>query len=107
MSRRRLQEDFGRSAPDGDQPRRSRRLPEILNVGPDMLGLIHLVLTFFDVVAIEGLDVIAVENRGLWLDGTEEGLDLVEQLVLEHPGLPSCRVHVILEKIPAGKNQIG
>src|SRR4051812_28454049 len=107
MRRRWLKKNFRRAAPDRNQPRSSRRLFEILYVGPDLLGQFHLVLALFDVVSIELLYIITIENRRPRLDRAQERLHLVQQLPFKYSGLSRRGIHVVVKRVPPRKNKIG
>src|SRR5579884_3644933 len=102
----RLQKNLGRSAPDGDEARRPGTLLEFANIRAHLLGKIHLVLAFFHVVPVELLYVVAVKNGRTRLDGAQEWLDLIQEIMLEHASFADRGVHIVFERIPASENQI-
>ena len=106
MRRGRLKKNFSRAAPHCDQAGGSRGLFEILNISPDLLGKIHLVLALFDVRPVNVLNIIMIEYRFARLDRTEKRLDAVEQFALEDAGVGCGGVHVVVENVPAGKDQL-
>ncbi len=99
-----LEEDFCRAAPDHHDAVNS--LLECLNVGANLIGKVLFVLPFFDVGAVEALDVELVEDRGQRLDGFKIGLELLEKLFVEHLGVSRGFVHVVFEDVPAGEDDV-
>ena len=99
-----LEEDFSGAAPDHDDA--VDGLSEILNVGADLVGEVALVLAFFDVGAVEALDVVLVEDGGKRLDGFEIRLELFESFLLEDLGVGGALVDVVFEDVPAGEDEV-
>ena len=97
---------FGRAAPDRNQAGRPRTLLEVPDIGAYLLRQIHLVLALFNVRSIELFHVIPVENCLSGLDRGEKRLHLIEELSIQHPGFRCCGVHVVIENVPTGKDQI-
>src|ERR1700676_84842 len=104
MSRGGLDITFRGTAPDSDQARGTGSLFEIADVGSHLLGQIHLVLALLYVGAVDFLHIVVIEDGFAWFDGSEEGLDLVEQLAIENSRLFGSGVHVVFENVPAGED---
>ena len=102
----RLDENLGRGAPTGHEPRNLLRFAEILNVVFQLQCQFVLVLRLFDVSSVEPLYVFAVERRFHRLDGFQERLHFLQVLIIQNAGFFRGLVRIILEKIPASKNQV-
>ena len=72
----RLDEGFGRGAPDRDQPIGAARLAEVANVLPQLFGEVELVLAFLHVRAVDLLDVVVIEDGLHRLDRSSAALSL-------------------------------
>ena len=77
-----------------------------LDVGDHLVGQIALVLALLDVRAVEALHVVLVEDRRQRLDGLQVGLQLRQRLLVQHLGVRGGLVDVVLEDVPAGKDQV-
>ena len=77
-----------------------------LDVGAKLLRQIALVLSLLHVGAAQPLDIVLIEDRGHGPDAFEEGPNLPQLLVLEHPRRARRLEHVVFENIPAGKTKI-
>src|SRR5215813_3399664 len=77
-----------------------------MNVLAQLLGQVHLVLSLLYMLAVEFLDIIAVEHSLARFDRPQKRLDLVEQLLLEHSGMDGRFVRVFLKDVPAGEDQV-
>ena len=104
MHRRRLEEDLSRSAPNDDHA--ADRLLERLNIGAELVGEVHLVLASLDIGAVQALDVVLVKNCRHRLDRFEVGANRFELVPLKHLGVGGGLVDVIVEDVPAGKDDI-
>ena len=101
---RRLDENLRRSAPDHHHA--VHGLLEGPNVGPHLLGQVALVLALLHVRAVEALHVVLVEDRRQRLDRLQVGLQLLQRLLVQHLGVRGGLVDVVLEDVPAGKDQV-
>src|SRR4051812_42190294 len=101
-----LKKYFRGSAPDHYQAIGAGAFLEVLDVGAKLLGQIHLRLAFFHVMAVELLHVMPVENCLARLHRLQEWLDLIEQILFKDAGLAGGGVHVVLEDVPSGEDQI-
>ncbi len=79
---------------------------ELADIVAQLLGQVPLVLALLHVRAVQVLHVILVEDRLARLDGRQERLHLVEQRMVEHAGIARRRVHVVVEDVPAGEDQV-
>src|ERR1700722_8054916 len=104
MNSRWLEEDFSRSAPDHHDA--VDGFPECLDVGAHLLSKIAFVLAFFDVSAVQALDVELIKDGRQWLDRLEKGLELLEQIFVENLGVGSAFVDVVFEDIPASEYDV-
>ena len=102
----RLDENLGRGAPTGHEPRNLLRFAEILNVVFQLQCQLVLVLRLFDVSSVEPLYVFAVERRFHRLDSFKERLHFLQVLIIQHAGFFRGLVRIIFEKIPASENQV-
>src|SRR5258708_22585890 len=99
-------EHFGGSAPAGNQPRSARSFLEIRDVFLDLQRQFVLIFGLLYVRAVQPLYIFFVKRRFHRLDLRQERFYFLKIFVAQHTGLRSGLVSVILEKIPAGENQI-
>ena len=97
---------LGRAAPDHHQALRPGSLFEIADVFAKLLGEIHLVLALLDVGTVDQLHVVVVEDRFPGLNGLQERPDLFQQLLFQHACFFCGGIHVVLEDVPAGEDQV-
>ena len=97
---------FGRSAPHRDEAAGATRLPEFADVFAQLLGKIHLALALFHVGSVDLLHIVVIKDRGAWRHRRQERFQLIEQALIEHARVRSCVVHVVLEDVPSGEDQI-
>ena len=100
------QEGFSRAAPDHDEAAGARRFLELANVGPQLLGQIHLVLAGFHVGACELSHVVLVKHSLAWLDGLEERPNSIDECTVQHARVACRCIHVIGEDIPPRKHEV-
>ena len=99
-----LKENLRRSAPDDDHA--ADRLLERLNIGAKLVGQVHLVLAGLDIGAVQALDVVLVEDGRHGLDRFQIRPNLLELVLLQHLGVGGGFVDVVVEDVPAGKDDI-
>ena len=104
VDRRRGEKDLGRAAPDHHLA--LGHLFIGLNVGPQLLGQIALILALLDVAALQTLDVILIENRGHGPDPFEEGANGLQLVAIENVRCSGRLEHVFGENVPAREAEI-
>jgi hypothetical protein len=99
-----LDEDFSRAAPENDDA--VYGCGEGLDVRAELLREVAFRAALLYVGAAQALDVVLVEDGGHGPDRFKEGLDGFKLALLENIGGTGGFVHVFVEDVPAGEDDV-
>ena len=104
MHGRRLEEDLGGAAPDHHHA--VNLALECADVLAQLVGELSLVLALLYVRAIQALHVVLVKHGRHGLNLFQVGLQLGQQFLVEDARVRGGLIHVVLEDVPAGEDDV-